>query len=55
MSVDADFSHVAEVQELVKQDLKIEIQKIEDTEYKTKEYVTHVFIDRIDREERENE
>ena len=52
-----DFSHDDEVQEFVKQDLKIEMRKIEDTDYhsKVKENVVRVFITRIDREEREEE
>jgi hypothetical protein len=44
-----------EVHEFVKQDLKIELQEIDEDHdgYKTKEKVTCAFITRIDREERE--
>ena len=55
VSVDADFSRAAEVQELVRQSLKIEMQKIEDTDYRLKENVARVFINRIVRGEREGE
>jgi hypothetical protein len=42
--------------DLVKQDLKIEIQKIEaDVDYKAKEKVARDFITRFEREEREYE
>jgi hypothetical protein len=44
-SVDDDFSRVAEVQDLVKQTLKIEMKKIEtDADYKTKDKVGRAFI-----------
>ena len=56
MSVDNDFSRVAEVQDLVKQALKIEMEKIEvDPDYKTKEKVARAFITRFEREEREDD
>jgi hypothetical protein len=56
VSVDADFSRAAEVHDLVKQTLKIEIQKIEtDVDYKAKEEVGRAFITRFEREEREDE
>jgi hypothetical protein len=43
------------VHELVKQDLKIELQEIDEDHdaYKAKEKVARAFIARIDREERE--
>jgi hypothetical protein len=56
VSVDADFSRAAEVHDLVKQDLKIEMQKIEArADYKAKEEVVRAFITRFEREEREDE
>ncbi len=56
VSVDNDFSRAAKVQGLVKQSLKIELEKIEDeTEYKNKEKVARDFIARFEREEREND
>ena len=56
VSVDNDFSRAAEVQGLVKQALKIEFEKIEtETEYKNKEKVARAFIDRFEREEREDD
>ncbi len=56
VSVDNDFSRAAEVQGLVKQSLKIEMKKIADeTEYKNKENVALAFIDRFEREEREDD
>jgi hypothetical protein len=56
VSVDADFSRAAEVHDLVKQDLKIEMQKIEaGAVYKAKEEVVRAFITRFEREEREDE
>ncbi len=56
MSVDNDFSRTDEVQDLVKQVLKIETEKIEtDTDHKVKEKVARVFITRFEREEREED
>ncbi len=56
VSVDNDFSRAAEVQGLVKQDLKIELEKIEvETEYNNKEKVARAFITRFEREEREDD
>jgi hypothetical protein len=56
VSVDADFSRAAEVHDLVKQALKIEMQKIEaGADYKAKEEVARAFITRFEREEREDE
>jgi copper(I)-binding protein len=56
VSVDSDFSRDAEVHNLVKQTLKIEMQKIEDdTDYKAKEKVARAFITRFEREERKDE
>jgi hypothetical protein len=56
VSLDDDFSRADEVHDLVKQVLKIEMQKIEtDTDYKTKEKVARAFITRFEREEREYE
>jgi hypothetical protein len=56
VSVDVDFSRDAKVYGLVKQTLKIEIQKIEaDDDYKAKEKVARSFITRFEREEREDE
>ena len=56
VSVDNDFSRSAEVQDLVKQALKIEMEKIEaDAEFKTKEKVARAFIARFEREKREGE
>ncbi len=56
VSLDDDFSRADEVHDLVKQALKIEMQKIEtDTDYKTKEKVARAFITRFEREEREYE
>ncbi len=56
VSVDNDFSRAAEVQGLVNQTLKIEMEKIEaETEYKTKEKVARAFITRFEREEREDD
>ena len=53
VSVDNDFSRAAEVQDLVKQALKIEMEKIEaDADYKAKEKVARAFITRFEREER---
>ncbi len=55
-SVDADFSRAAEVHDLVKQALKVEMQKIEaDADYKAKEKVAPAVITRFEREEREDE
>ena len=46
----------AEVHDLVKQALKIEMQKIEDdADYKAKEKVARALINRFEREEREEE
>ena len=54
--VDDDFSRSAEIHDLVKQVLKIEMQKIEtDVDYKAKEKVARDFITRFEREEREYE
>jgi hypothetical protein len=59
VSVDDDYSRAEEVHELVKQTLKIELQKVDEDngdsryDYKDKEKVVHAFITRIDREERE--
>ena len=56
VSVDADFSCAAEVHDLVKQALKIEMQKIEsDADYKAEEQVVRAFITRFECEEREEE
>ncbi len=56
VSVDADFSRVAELHDLMKQALKIEMQKIEaDADYKAKEKVARAVITRFEREEREDE
>jgi hypothetical protein len=56
VSVDNDFSRTAEVQGLVKQAFKIEMEKIEaDDDFKSKEKVARAFIVRFDREEREDE
>ncbi len=47
VSVDDDFSRAAEVHDLVKQALKIEMQKIEtDADYKAEEKVDRAFITR---------
>ena len=54
MSVDNDFSCTAEVKGLVKQVLKIEMEKIQ-TETKNKEKVVRSFSTRFDREEREDD
>jgi hypothetical protein len=55
-SVGADCSRAAEVHELLKQALKIEIQKIEsDADYKVEEQVVRAFITRFECEEREEE
>ena len=55
VSVDADFARY----ELVKQALKIEMQKMENfqvnADYKAKENVARAFITRLEREEREEE
>ncbi len=57
VSVDDDYSHSEEVHELVKQTLKIELQRIDEDnddtryDYKAKEKVARAFITRIDREE----
>jgi hypothetical protein len=56
VSVDADFSRVAEVHDLGKQALKIEMKKIEsDADYTAKEKVAQAFIARFERKEREDE
>jgi hypothetical protein len=56
VSVDDDFSRAAEVQGLVKQALKIELEKIEaEADYKNKEKVARAFIARFEREEREDD
>jgi len=58
VSVD-DYSRADEVHQLVKQALKIEIQKIDDYEanedYKAKEKVARAMIARFEREEREED
>jgi hypothetical protein len=55
VSVNDDYSHVEEVDDLVKQTLKIELQEIDEDKnsYKTKEKVDRTFITRIDHEESE--
>ncbi len=56
VSVDDDFSRVAEVHNLVKQTLNIEMKEIETgTDYKAKEKVARTFITRFECEEREDE
>jgi hypothetical protein len=56
VSVDNDFSRAAEVHGLVKQALKIELEKIEaEAEYKNKEKIARAFITRFEREEREDD
>jgi hypothetical protein len=56
VSVDNDLSRTAEVQGLVQQALKIELEKIEaETDYKNKEKVARAFIARFEREEREDD
>ena len=58
VSVDNDFSLTAQVQGLVNQTLKIEMEKIEtdaESHDKTKEKVAQVFITRFEREEREDD
>jgi hypothetical protein len=53
VSVDSDFSLTVEVHDLVKQDLKIEMKKIEtDVDNKDKEKFDRAFITRFEREER---
>ena len=56
VSVDDDFSRAVEVHDLVKQALKIELEKIEaEAEYKNKDKVARAFIARFEREEREDD